>query len=239
MAYTPEKFTEELQKAFGKTLKSVVLYGSAAAGNHHPKHSDFNVLIVLEQLTSALFKEAAHIIRYWTRQENPPPLIFTRDELHAFDDVFPLELLDMVDHRRVLYGEDPLVGFAPNSRNLRLELERELRSNLLKLRQAYALTCDSPKKIRQLMIEASSTFLLLFRGILRFLNIQPLPPKPEIAKALAQQFPMDVGVFDYLERLKAGEKSARKENPDLWMERFFEVLDVVIKKVDFWTESRN
>jgi hypothetical protein len=46
-----EQLVEKLKKAYGERLVSVVLYGSAAAGDHHAGFSDFNILCVLSVLT--------------------------------------------------------------------------------------------------------------------------------------------------------------------------------------------
>jgi predicted nucleotidyltransferase len=235
--YTPESFTEELKKTFGDSLRSVVLFGSAASGDHHKDYSDFNLLVVLERLDMAACKAAAKPTRAWTKAGSPPPLIFTDEELRRSGDVFPIELLDMQDHRRVLYGEDPLAHFKPNSQNLRLELERDLRSNLLKLRQACLAVLDDPKKTRELTIRAGSTFLVLFRGALRFLKVSPLPPKPDLARALSQRVSFDPAVFAHIERLKAKDKAALEGSPGLWMERLLEAVSKVTEAVDSWKQK--
>lgn len=237
MPQTPESFTEELKKIFGGNLRSAVLFGSAVSGGHHKDYSDFNLLVVLERWDMPACKAAAKPTRAWTKAGNPVPLIFTDEELHRSGDVFPIELLDMQDHRRVLQGEDPLAHYKPNSQNLRLELERDLRSNLFKLRQACLAVSDDPKKTRELLIRAGSTFLVLFRAALRFLKASPLPPKPELAQALSKHISFDPEVFAYIERLKGKDKTALKESPDPWMERLLEAVGKVTEAVDSWADK--
>jgi hypothetical protein len=48
-----EQLVEKLKKAYGERLVSVVLYGSAAAGDHHEGFSDFNILCVLSGADTA------------------------------------------------------------------------------------------------------------------------------------------------------------------------------------------
>ena len=50
MIKTPEELTEKLKAALGATCRSVVLFGSAAADDRTRRHSDFNILVVLEDL---------------------------------------------------------------------------------------------------------------------------------------------------------------------------------------------
>ncbi len=48
-----DQLVEKLRNALGQDLVSVVLYGSAAVGDHHGKFSDYNVLCVLSSVTPA------------------------------------------------------------------------------------------------------------------------------------------------------------------------------------------
>ena len=48
MAMSLDELVSQLQNAYGTTLRSVVLYGSATAGEHIAKKSDYNVLVVLD-----------------------------------------------------------------------------------------------------------------------------------------------------------------------------------------------
>ena len=45
----PEQLVEQLKRALPASLRSVVLYGSAAAGDHVAGKSDFNILVVAER----------------------------------------------------------------------------------------------------------------------------------------------------------------------------------------------
>ena len=45
-----DQLVEKLSKALGDELVSVVLYGSAASGDHDEKFSDYNVLCVLREV---------------------------------------------------------------------------------------------------------------------------------------------------------------------------------------------
>ena len=48
---SPEELTDQLKAIYKDNLKSVVLFGSAAAGDHAGKRSDFNVLCRLIERT--------------------------------------------------------------------------------------------------------------------------------------------------------------------------------------------
>ena len=46
-----EQLVEKLRKAYGDRLVSLVLYGSAAAGDRQQNFSDYNVLCVLTRIS--------------------------------------------------------------------------------------------------------------------------------------------------------------------------------------------
>jgi len=48
-----EELVSQLQLAYGDGLRSVVLFGSAVAGEHNPKNSDYNVLVIVDSLPLA------------------------------------------------------------------------------------------------------------------------------------------------------------------------------------------
>ena len=70
----------------------------------------------------------------------------TRDELERSADVFTIELLDMQQHHRVLFGEDVLKGLQIPMDLHRVQVEYELREKLILLRQHILLAAgnDSP-----------------------------------------------------------------------------------------------
>ena len=63
----PEKqiaeFINRLRKAAGESLQSVVLYGSAAGGEFHPKFSNVNLLCVLRDMSFAALQAVAPAVK--------------------------------------------------------------------------------------------------------------------------------------------------------------------------------
>ena len=60
----------KLRTAFAEDLVSVVLYGSAATGDHHRNFSDFNVLCVLREITPRQLAASEPIMRWWKEIRN-------------------------------------------------------------------------------------------------------------------------------------------------------------------------
>jgi len=96
---TLEELVGQLQKVYGAQLRSVVLYGSAAAGEHIPKRSDYNVLVIVDELTMEHMRAGAAVARAWGEDGNPPPLTFTLDEWQGSSDIFPMEYADILERQ--------------------------------------------------------------------------------------------------------------------------------------------
>ena len=75
------ELVERLKRASGKNLRSVVLYGSAAASEFHPKHSDLNVLVVLDKLDAVALAALAPVSRWWEGPGPAGPVMFTAGEV--------------------------------------------------------------------------------------------------------------------------------------------------------------
>jgi predicted nucleotidyltransferase len=184
------KLTElvaKLTAAAGANLKCVVLYGSAVTGEFHPKHSDLNVLCIVQKLGAYELGQLNAAARWWTSQGHPAPLAFTLEELQHAVDVFAIELLDIKSSHRVLLGEDVLTNLEVPMKLHHLQVERELRTNVVRLRQSYLAAPRDGKTTLRLMMDSVSSFVVLFRHALIALGqpqpepVPAAPPEPKPA----------------------------------------------------------
>ena len=133
-----QELVDRLKHAQHERLRSVILYGSAAAGEHNEHFSDLNVLCVLTRVTPAELADSEPIFKWWREQGNPSPLLFSEDELRTSTDCFPVEFHDMQERHRILYGTDVIKDLVIDRTFYRAQVEMELRSKLLRLRQKAA-----------------------------------------------------------------------------------------------------
>ncbi|MGD0437739.1 MAG: nucleotidyltransferase domain-containing protein, partial [Bryobacteraceae bacterium] len=105
-----EELVDRLRKAHSQTLVSVILYGSAAGGDHHGQYSDVNVLCVLTEVSPAGLGASEAVFKWWRGQGNPSPLLLSEDEVRNSTDCFPIEFHDMQEQRRVLFGQDVIAS---------------------------------------------------------------------------------------------------------------------------------
>src|ERR671916_2704551 len=157
---------EDLRATHGENLACVVLYGSAAAGDHIELQSDYNLLIALNRITPEDLRQTQAPMREWQRLGHPLPVYFTFAELRDAADVFPIEFHQMERARVVLYGRDPFEGFTFSDRNLRHQTEYELRSKLLQLRRLYIPSSTSARRLQDLMADSLKSFAALFSAVL-------------------------------------------------------------------------
>lgn len=186
MAMTLDELVTQLRSAYGAQLSSVVLYGSAAAGEHVPKKSDYNVLVLLGRFEAAALAAASAVARAWSDAGNPPPMTMTMDEWRRSVDVFPMEYADMIERHRMLYGPPPFEGMSVAREHLRLQLEHELMSKLLQLRQGTLMAGSDGAKQAQLIGASISTILVLFRATMRLKGEAPPADSLEVATRVSE-----------------------------------------------------
>jgi hypothetical protein len=195
----PEKqitdFVERMRKAAGENLQSVLLYGSAASGEFHPEFSNVNLLCVLRQSSFAALATVAPVVEWWTRQGHHPPLLLTQEELERSSDVFAIELLDMKERHRVLFGDDVLNGLQIPLQFHRAQLEYELREKTILLRTRLLSAADNRERLWELLMGSFSTFVTLFRHALIVMGESPPSSKRETIQGLAARIPFDPSAF--------------------------------------------
>lgn len=191
-----EAFIDDLKATHDKNLSSVILYGSAAAGDFVPHKSDYNILIALHKIGPADLRNAHACVREWSRMGHPVPVYFTVSELQNAADVFPIEFHQMSVARKVLFGPDVLANLEISDKFLRLQAEYELRSKLIQLRRQYISASTSVDGLKKLMGESLSSFAALFRAVLILKGLDPPATKHEIIALTAQQLKIDGTPFE-------------------------------------------
>lgn len=175
---------EKLKTAFGERLVCILLYGSAAVGDWHQQSSDLNILCVLDQITPEELGKSEPVFRWWREKGQPVPLLLTADEVRAATDCFAMEFHDMQEHRRVLHGTDVILGLTVEDRFYRAQVEHELRSKQIRLRQKAAELLPDHKRLVKLLTDSISTFCVLGRHALILSGHEPRWKKQEILAAL-------------------------------------------------------
>jgi len=226
------ELVNRLQTAAKSNLLAVVLYGSATTGEFREGQSDLNILCLVNRAGSAELESLHGVAEWWIKKGNHPPLIFTHDELQHSADVFAIELLDMKTSHRILHGDDFLASLEVPLHLHRLQLERELRTNWLRLRQAIIAAPLTEKAHLALMTQSLSTFCALFRHALFALG-QPMPTsKREAVSAIASTTNADPTAFHALLDIRESKKDLKTLAIEPSLRAYLAFVEAVTNEVD-------
>jgi len=237
----PEKtindFVSQLRKAAEANLESVILFGSAAAGDYHPEFSNVNLFCVLRDSSFAALQALSPAVKWWDAQKQPPPLFMTRDEIARSVDVFTIEFIDMQQHHRVLFGGDVIQGLSIPANLHRVQVEYELREKIALLRQHLLLASGNDSRLWDLLLRSVSSFATLFRHALIVLGHGAPVGKREAVQALSKKIGFDASGI--LQVLDVREKKAERKKLDVTnvFSRYLAALEQVAAAVDKMLDS--
>lgn len=226
------QLVERLKKAYGDRLTSVILYGSAAVGDHQKKFSDLNILCVLREVTPRELADSTSIVRWWREQGNPSPLLLSEEEVRNSTDCFPIEFQDIKERHRVLHGEDVVRNLAIDTCFYRAQVEHDLRAKLLRLRQKAAAVLADPELLRRLLADSVSTFCVLFRHALLLAGAEAKFEKREVIAQARERFGIAPAPFDKLLDLREEKAKPREVDPAPLLAEYLKQIQVVIDAVD-------
>jgi hypothetical protein len=202
---TLDELVSQLSAAYGSALRSIVLYGSAAAGEHNPKKSDYNVLVIVDALDTARLTAASAASRAWAESGNPAPLTLTTAEWRGSSDIFPMEYADILERHRVLFGDPPFADIHVDLKDLRLQLEQEAMGKLIKLRQGLLAAGNEGQRQVELLAASASAIMIIFRSVLRMHGATPPKDNVALAEATASQAGFNAAPFARVVRHVRGE----------------------------------
>jgi hypothetical protein len=206
---TLDELVAQLRASYAGALRAVLLYGSAAGGDHHAKHSDQNVLVIVRALSLGAMGAAGAVARAWAEAGNPPPLTLTEAEWKSSVDVFAMEHADIRDRHKMLFAEpgyDPLAGVHVAKRDIRQQLEYEALATLLGVRARVFLSDGNAKGRLELLTTSSSRVLALFRALLRLTGEKPGADGEAVCRAAAAKAGFDAEPFVAVRAHRRGER---------------------------------
>ena len=226
------QLVEKLRKAYGDALVSVVLYGSAVAGDHQARFSDYNVLCVLTEITPAQLAASEEVFRWWREQGSPSPLLLTEAEVAGSTDSFAIEFHDLLRQHRILFGRDVISSLQIDDSFYRAQVEHELRAKLLRLRQKAAGMLSDPDLLRRLLADSISTFCVLFRHALILHGEEGPATKRDVIARARERFGIDTQPFERLLDLREERVKARDVDATNLLASYMKGISTVIEAVD-------
>jgi hypothetical protein len=231
------ELVSKLEHAYPGTLVSVVLYGSGATlfqseGKEHDQHSDLNVLCVLKEITPRELAGGEPVLRWWKQTGHPAPLLLTEDEVHRSADCFPIEFRDMKERRRVLFGPDPIADLHIDARYYRAQVEYQLRTKLLRLRQQGATVLSDPAALLRLCMDSVTTFVMLGRHALELAGAKVKSDRRAVLHQLTQTLKMDMSPLELLLDVREDKSGTELEDPGELFAKYLVCINRLVEFVD-------
>ncbi len=188
-----EETIKEFEDVLKENLLSAVKFGTEGESN--------NLLFVLKKLDFEVLENIKPLAIKHTKKTKVVPLFFTEEELSDGADVFPLEFLDIKQPHEVLHGEDLVDKIKFDKKHVRRQLEFELRSKLIHLRENY-IWIKEPKELKELLKRAIPSTMPLFYGLLFLKDIEAPTELDPLFRLIADSYKVDVGVLREIKKLK-------------------------------------
>jgi len=232
-----QEFVQRIRHAGGPNVESILLFGSAVSGDFHPGLSDLNLFCVLRDSSFPALQALAPAVQWWHGQKQPPPLCMTRHELQRSTDVFTIELLDMVQHHRILFGDDVLQGLDISTNLHRIQVEYELREKLILLRQ-HLLAESKDARLWEVVLHSVPSFATLFRHALIVLSGDAPARREDAVLELAKRVGFDPSPIQ--QALDVRERKTNPKNLDVkdLCARYLAAIEKVTAAVDEALDSK-
>lgn len=205
----------ECKKRLQDNLVSVINFGT--------EEKQDNILIVTKTLKFKDLEKIKPIVNEYSRRTKIIPVLFTENGLMDSSDVFPLEFLDIKYPHKVVFGEDVIDKIKFDKKCVRRQLEFELRSKLIHLRENY-IWIKKSKDLKNLLKSAIPSVMPLFYGLLFIKNIEPPVEINSLFEKVHEVYKVDTSLFRKIRRGDFDEESAVKE--------LLELLETLINLVD-------
>jgi hypothetical protein len=227
-----DELVRQLRLAYGEALRSVVLFGSAVAGEHVPKTSDYNVLVIVDSLPLERLRAVAAVSKAWAEDGNPPPMTFTTSEWRSSSDIFPMEYADILERHRVLHGDPPFDGISVNPADLRLQVEHQTMGKLLQLRQAV-MGAGGDSALQLNVLEKSlSTLMVVFRGVVRLHAQVPSQDYEALTRTVGEKAGFSPEPFVRVIRHVRGSEKLRREAASGILEEYLSAMERLVAYLD-------
>ncbi len=232
------QFAKRAQETFDSQLQCIVLYGSAATGEYDPGRSDINLLVLLQKFDFDALQDARPLLNWWLEQGASWPLILSVEEFLRSGDAFPMEITDIFAKHRTIHGSFDLEAPHVDPLLHRAQLEHELRSKLLRLRQKSIPLLDQPKELLRLMENSVPTFLLLLRHALLLAGHNPGFERRANLALAADKFGLKPEAFLEILDTRQGRLSPKTVDSVQLFQSYLAQVQVLVQLADRLSEPR-
>ena len=215
------ELVEAAAGALGDTLRSIVLFGSAAE-NRLRSTSDVNVMIVVTRFDAASVDALHATLQRGHAAIRLAVMWLTEEELPAAGESFAVKFADIARRHRVLHGTDPFQGFRISRQAAITRVRQVLLNLVLRLRASYALDRDREERLAMLIADAAGPLRASAAEILE-LQASPATSGREALELLARSWsvPDAASVIEGISRAR----ETRRLEPGTAPALFLKVID--------------
>lgn len=228
-----EPYAKKLLEANSANIICLAVYGSATGSNFVPGKSNVNLAVVVNTLMLEQLKTYQKLAPK-PKKQAVVPLFLTREHVESSLDVFPMELLEIKDNHVTIYGKEIFDELKVELSHLRLQCEREIKSRLIRLRQAYPEVGAKAKGLAALLVESFNSILPIMRSLM-YLGDQEHTPevaKDQILSQLSAKFDFDDKIFKRILELKTIKKRPPLPELESIFDQYLQQLQRLAQLVD-------
>ena len=160
-----QNLAQLLLELAGDNLQALAVFGTVAGEDFDPKHTSIRSVAIFEKMDLAMLNQLRSHGPRLGRQRLQAPLFMTQDYIDQSRDSFPVELLEIQRFHIMVLGQDCFESLEFSRADVRLQCERELKTNLITLRQGI-LSAYKDTFIGPLLVAAIEQIIRVLRAVL-------------------------------------------------------------------------
>lgn len=192
-------------------------------------------IIVFENEADNFLSTFHPLVKLVRKHKLNVPLIVSRQFIQSSLDSYPLEFLDIQsDYTNLYFIEDAIAGLQFNKDNVRLEIERELKSKWLLTRLTALQYKQKAKYLFGVLKESFTALLPVFKGFC-FLNGSVVPKTTDgLLDCVEEMLHSEIKVLRFI----AGQKKTPSETLlNSIFNDYIRLLNLLSEHVDKWQQA--
>ena len=222
----------------GTRLAGITVVGSCLTADYRAGQSDINTVLLVDAYDPDILTKLASAMRPLRRKQRlAVPLLMTNDYIARSRDVFGIEFLDFQLTHHTILGDDPFAELQFQKTDVRLQCERELKADLIRLRQGYISADAKPVLVQDVLIAAVKSLAPLLRAMLWLHDFSREANLQSTFTQAATQFSFDAQAL--LDVSTWWRQKARPKGPELRanFDRVYEIIESLAHTVDTFGEN--
>ncbi len=170
-----KELTARLLNDFEGNILGICVVGSAITTDFVAHKSRINTVLIFEEDTIEVLSRIGAMGKLFKKYRFDLPLIMTKRHIERSCDVFGVEYLDIALSHKLIWGQSPFEDLKIDKADVRLQCERELKADIIRLRQGFIASKFTPIDLIDILTSCASGILPYLRAILWLCDKQRCP----------------------------------------------------------------